>query len=165
MFYIKIICIQGSVNEWMINVYKSTRWIYKCCCLVLFIVRVDSDSSFLARLCTWITLKHTLNLFTESFQLTWHYSRSHFLLSGVRCKVASAKDGWSSPIAGMGRAGAGGVVSQSSGSALNSTWVSSSLALLVSPMTSSIVPSKTSYEEPAILLFAHTVTLTMHERC
>ena len=42
-----------------------------------------------------------------------------FALS-VHCKVACEKDGWSSAIAGMGGAGAGGVVSQSSGSASNS---------------------------------------------
>ena len=71
------------------------EYTYKYCCLVLFIVRVANDSSFLARLySTRSTLKHTLNLFPESFQLTWQYSYYRFLLSGVRCNVACAKDGW-----------------------------------------------------------------------
>ena len=62
-----------------------------------------------------------------------------------------------SQIAGKGGAEAGGVVSQSSGSASNSVSMSSSFASLVSlvsPKNSSIVSSKNSLEELAILLFA-----------
>ena len=68
----------------------------------------------------------------------------------------------------MSGAGGGDIVSQSSGSASNSTSMSSSLASFISlvlPMNSSIVSSKNYLEEHAILLFAYKYAVTMHECC
>ena len=49
-------------------------------------------------------------------------------------------------------------------SASNSTSISSLFASLILPVNSSIVSSKTSLEEPVILLFAYKYAVTMHER-
>ena len=85
-------------------------------------------------------------------------------------KLACAKDGWGSPIAGMGGAGAGGVVSLSSGSASNNVRECrlrlqsfARFARFADDFQYSIV--KNLSWQPAILLFAHKYTVTMHERC
>ena len=65
----------------------------------------------------------------------------------------------------MGGAGAGALFPSQAEVPRTVRECRSSLASLVSPVNSSIVSSKTFHEEPAVLLFAHTVTVTMHERC
>ena len=98
MFNIKkISCIQGSVTEWIINVYMSTTWIYKCCSLVLFIVRVVPR--FLLG-CT-AHMNH-IEAHIESFhrivQVDLAVFTFTFLCSqAFAAKLACAKDGWSSP--------------------------------------------------------------------
>ena len=104
MFNIKISCIQGSVTEWIINIYMST-----------FSPLHKSRSSF---------LYSTQWIFSPNRSNWLGVSRSHFFCSqAFAAKLACAKDGWGSPIAGMGGAGAGGVVSQSSGSGSDSSLV------------------------------------------
>ena len=66
-----------------------------------------------------VSVKNRLMSKISSY-VTWQYLHSHFLLSGIHCNVACATQRWGSPIAGMGGAGAGDVVSQSSGNASNS---------------------------------------------
>ena len=82
------------------------------------------------------------------------------LFSPLQSQAFCAKDGWGSPIAGMGGAGAGPGIcfhGQSSKSASNSTSMLSSLASLITLVSAmnSIVTRKKSLEEPAILFFVY----------
>ena len=84
-------------------------------------------------------------------------------------KLASAKDGWGSPnCSRMGGARAGGVVSHQA--EVNSARECrlrlrcfAHFARFADEFLHSIVKNISS--EPAILLFAHKYTVTMHERC
>ena len=86
-------------------------------------------------------------------------------------KLACAKDGWGSPnCSRMGGARAGGVVSHLKRSASNSARECrlrlrcfARFARFADEFQYSIV--KNISWEPAILLFAHKYTVTMHERC
>ena len=94
--------------------------------------------NFFKFLTNLLSVLHLLNCFTHVPVDLAVFVFTFFALRHSRsCKLACAKDGWGSPIEGMGAARAGCVVSPSSGR----SQIASSLASLVSSMTSSIVSS------------------------
>ena len=113
----------------------------------------QSRSSFLARLYSthWI--------FSPNRSSWLGCIHVHIFCSqAFAAKLACAKDGWGSPIAGMGGAGAGGVVSQSSGSGSNSAreWSSSRAMLRSFCSFRRWIPVQLQYRQKPLFGTCHT---------